>query len=226
MCTLIAAGVHDFRHPGRNNPFQIASKSELALLYNDQSVLENYHVSEAFRLMKDPDMDILADLSQASRLEARETIVTMVLATDMREHMKMSKALHKAISEKPDGKWFDIESRPDRLQILGMLLHVADLGNPVKPLPLYLRWTDMVIAEFYEQGDEEKALGLPVSPMCDRTAPDVAKSQLGFIDFVISPMHELWKNITPSHSDMYLECIARNRQHWADVQARANTASN
>ncbi len=38
---LIASVCHDLDHPGVNNKFLVATNSELALLYNDRSVLEN-----------------------------------------------------------------------------------------------------------------------------------------------------------------------------------------
>eukprot|EP00741_Cyanophora_paradoxa_P011567 tig00020562_g11175.t1 len=37
FAALVAAAVHDLGHTGRNNGFEIATQSELALLYNDQS---------------------------------------------------------------------------------------------------------------------------------------------------------------------------------------------
>ena len=52
FASLVASAIHDFKHPGTNNTFAIASKSELALIYNDKSVLENYHLSEAFRVFR------------------------------------------------------------------------------------------------------------------------------------------------------------------------------
>jgi len=36
--------------------------SEVALLYNDRAVLENFHVSAVFRLLRDDDYNILATL--------------------------------------------------------------------------------------------------------------------------------------------------------------------
>lgn len=42
---LIAATVHDLDHPGRGNAFLMNTRQRLALLYNDQSILENHHVS-------------------------------------------------------------------------------------------------------------------------------------------------------------------------------------
>ena len=35
----------------------------LAMIYNDRSVLENHHLSVAFRLLQNPDIDILMGLT-------------------------------------------------------------------------------------------------------------------------------------------------------------------
>ncbi|KAI6062523.1 Calcium/calmodulin-dependent 3',5'-cyclic nucleotide phosphodiesterase 1B [Aix galericulata] len=39
----------------------------------------------------------------------------------------------------------------------------------------------------FQQGDKEAELGLPFSPLCDRTSTLVAQSQIGFIDFIVEP---------------------------------------
>merc|ERR1712048_74339 len=52
---LVGAVIHDVGHPGYNNAFQSNSLSQKALTYNDNSVLENYHVSLAFRMIFDSD---------------------------------------------------------------------------------------------------------------------------------------------------------------------------
>jgi len=46
---LFAALIHDLEHTGRTNNFHVNTATDLALLYNDRSVLENHHVSAAFR---------------------------------------------------------------------------------------------------------------------------------------------------------------------------------
>lgn len=46
---LIAALCHDIRHPGLNNTYQVNAQTPLALLYNDQAVLEHHHCASTFR---------------------------------------------------------------------------------------------------------------------------------------------------------------------------------
>lgn len=44
---------------------------------------------------------------------------------------------------------------------------------------MHKKWTDRVMEEFFEQGDAEKDLGLPLSPLCDRNATVIPESQVG-----------------------------------------------
>ena len=60
---LFAAAVHDFEHTGTTNNFHVQTRSRLAMIYNDRSVLENHHLSVAFRLLQNPDIDILMGLA-------------------------------------------------------------------------------------------------------------------------------------------------------------------
>ena len=52
-----------FEHTGTTNNFHVQTRSRLAMIYNDRSVLENHHLSVAFRLLQNPDIDILMGLS-------------------------------------------------------------------------------------------------------------------------------------------------------------------
>jgi len=63
FAVILGAIIHDFQHPGRNNAFEVATQSPLAINYNDISVLENHHLASAFRLLKDPETDILSGMT-------------------------------------------------------------------------------------------------------------------------------------------------------------------
>lgn len=57
-------------------------------------------------------------------------------------------------------------------------VHCADLSNPTKPLELYKRWVDLLMEEFFQQGDREREQNLDISPMCDRHSATIEKSQV------------------------------------------------
>ena len=53
--------------------------SELALMYNDESVLENHHLAVAFKLLQNQDCDIFANLSKKQRQTFRKMVIDMVI---------------------------------------------------------------------------------------------------------------------------------------------------
>jgi cAMP-specific phosphodiesterase 4 len=63
-------------------------------------------------------------------------------------------------------------------QVLENLVHCADLSNPTKPLQLYRRWVELLMEEFFQQGDREREQNLDISPMCDRHSATIEKSQV------------------------------------------------
>jgi len=58
------------------------------------------------------------------------------------------------------------------------MLHLVDISHPGKPWQLHQRWSTMICEEFYCQGDEEKELNVPVSPLCDRNNNNLPTSQI------------------------------------------------
>ncbi|NWT08754.1 PDE1C phosphodiesterase, partial [Vireo altiloquus] len=201
---IFAAAIHDYEHTGTTNNFHIQTRSDSAILYNDRSVLENHHVSAAYRLLQDDEeMNILSNLSKDDWREFRALVIEMVLATDMSCHFQQIKAMKNALQQ-PEGI--------DKPKALSLLLHTADISHPAKAWDLHHRWTMSLLEEFFRQGDKEAELGLPFSPLCDRKSTMVAQSQIGFIDFIVEPTFTVLtdmteKIVTPlideaSHSDM------------------------
>lgn len=191
FATLLAALIHDYEHTGTTNNFHVMSGSETAMLYNDRAVLENHHVSAAFRVLKEDDCNVLANLSREEYRELRTLIIDMVLATDMSYHFQQLKNMRNLLTL--------AEPTVDKSKALALVLHCCDISHPAKKWNLHHRWTMLLLEEFFRQGDLERELGLPFSPLCDRNNTLVAESQIGFIEFIVDPSMGVC-------SDM-LECI-------------------
>lgn len=52
--------------------------SELALMYNDVSVLENHHLAVGFKLLQEDNCDIFQNLSKRQRQSLRKLVIDMV----------------------------------------------------------------------------------------------------------------------------------------------------
>jgi hypothetical protein len=48
---IIAALIHDYKHPGYSNNYLINTKDTLAIRYNDTSIIENFSLASAFELI-------------------------------------------------------------------------------------------------------------------------------------------------------------------------------
>ncbi|KAB7495468.1 Calcium/calmodulin-dependent 3',5'-cyclic nucleotide phosphodiesterase 1C, partial [Armadillidium nasatum] len=156
FATLFAALVHDLEHTGTTNNFHVMSGTDTALLYNDRAVLENHHISAAFRLLKGDETNILVNLSREEYREFRSLVIDMVLATDMSSHFQQIKAM-KTLLSLP-------EPTLDKSKALSLTLHCCDISHPSKEWRTHEKWTMNLLEEFFRQGDKEKELGLPYSP--------------------------------------------------------------
>ena len=72
---LVAAMIHDAGHDGLNNLYHQNAMTGRALLFNDQSVQENFHCMTIFTSMaNDPSINILATLDPAQAREVRRQV--------------------------------------------------------------------------------------------------------------------------------------------------------
>lgn len=74
---------------------------------------------------------------------------------------------------------------------LRVVLHAADISNPIRPFPVALAYAQRVQTEFKRQAEQERTMSLPVAPHMD--APDAAtwaKMEVQFIDYIASPLWE------------------------------------
>lgn len=67
----------------------------------------------------------------------------------------------------------------DRSKSFSFILHLADISHPGKKWEEHWVWSDRLCNEFFRQGDRERTLGFPLSPLCDRDNTNLPDSQLG-----------------------------------------------
>ncbi|XP_073174336.1 3',5'-cyclic-AMP phosphodiesterase 4A isoform X8 [Lepidochelys kempii] len=216
LAALFAAAIHDVDHPGVSNQFLINTNSELALMYNDESVLENHHLAVGFKLLQEENCDIFQSLGKRQRQTLRKMVIDMVLATDMSKHMTLLADLKTMVETKKvtSSGVLLLDNYTDRMQVLRNMVHCADLSNPTKPLELYRQWTDRIMEEFFRQGDKERERGMEISPMCDKHTASVEKSQVGFIDYIVHPLWETWADLVHPDAQEILDTLEDNRDWY------------
>ncbi|CAL8281336.1 unnamed protein product [Lota lota] len=219
LAALFASAIHDVDHPGVSNQFLINTNSELALMYNDSSVLENHHLAVGFKLLQEDNCDIFQNLSKKQRQSLRKMAIDMVLATDMSKHMNLLADLKTMVETKKVTSLgvLLLDNYSDRIQVLQNMVHCADLSNPTKPLELYRQWTDRIMVEFFTQGDRERAKGMEISPMCDKHNASIEKNQVGFIDYIVHPLWETWADLVHPDAQDILDTLEDNREWYQSM---------
>lgn len=106
----------------------------------------------------------------------------------------------------PENKWL----------IMNTILHSADVSNPAREWEVSKKWADVCLEEFFQQGDQEKALGIPVQFLNDRENLNRPNSQIGFIEFMIAPFFvaQIW--LWPTLFE-YGENLSNNIVTWEEM---------
>lgn len=149
------------------------------------------HAALAFRTLRRQDCDCLDGLSTAQLSTVRKGVISSILCTDMSKHFIKLGEFKKAA----DAFGCDVTKWDDRTLALEWLLHSADISSMGRPRATADQWTDRVLEEFFAQGDRERSLGRPISPLCDRNLVARADSQYGFLKFIVLPTFEASSSI-------------------------------
>ena len=222
---LVAAIGHDVGHPGVNNAYLVKAKNELAIQHNDRSPLENMHCAVIYSILGHDKTNIFAGLNDQQWRESRKLILTVVLGTDMAHHFEQIGKTNVFLETYGDdfnrfcsGEKDSVEclgEEKDRLFLMEICLHCADISNPYKPFKICARWAELVVEEFARQGDRERSEGLEISPMMDRATIQLCNMQMGFVEFVVAPLIIAFIKILPPIANIGTT-MADNYCAWAD----------
>lgn len=215
MAIFVAAYCHDMNHDGRTNEFHIRRRSATAMLYNDQSVLENMHAAACFETMRKPGHDIFERATPSEFRHLRKSIIRAILATDMHAHAAIVTQLH----EKLKREVFRAEDETHRELLVNAIVHAADVSGPALSEKLHFRWSSQLMQEFNLQYSEEVALGLspPTPYMRARPgSPEMAKLNLAFVDSLVFPLWHILDEFLDG-LDVCMANIQKNRVMWAGM---------
>jgi len=204
---VVSAICHDLGHPGLNNPFLVETHHELAVMYNDQSPLENMHCARLFELVSTPACGVFDSFERSQVREIRHVCIEAILHTDNHHHFTMVKEIQMLYEmncelfetsedmyninsmDFPSKEAVDFFRTADVKKALrNVFLHFCDVASSMKPWALCKCWAHLCLEEFFMQGDKEKELGLAIQPLNDRTKVNGPYSQVGFIEFFVAPL--------------------------------------
>jgi hypothetical protein len=131
----------------------------------------------------------------------------IILQSDLSNHIEMYTNLQIKIQT---GK-FPENSFEDSVTLMAFILHCSDLSKAARPLNTYLKWVEKMMEEFYQQGEIESRLNLPISPFMDRENTVKERVQVTYIDLLIRPCLKLINILSPkSHENIIKKDLLDN----------------
>jgi hypothetical protein len=195
--------------------------------------MENFHISQTFRLLAGDNTNFLGAFNTDDYRHISKRMIECVLATDMAYHDEHINHLEGRFESLiVDGILVEdlVSSNDEKLRYnqqkdaLSVCIHAADISNPAKPTRIYKAWVERVFIEFHKQGDMERACGLQISPLCDRTKTNIRRSQIFFIEKFVQPTYKLLIKFLP-HVEPYYKNVKKHLDIYRDEDEEIKRAS-
>lgn len=206
--------------------------------FQNTSVLENHHWRSAIGCLL--ESGVSDQLPANVRPELQRHISSLILATDITRQQEflvrfkvklknrkydtflkssvlspLNRFLTECSQHYLDENLLEMKRPDDRHFILQIALKCADISNPCRPWDISRKWSYKVCEEFFRQGDYERRLNLPVTPLCDRHTTSIPKIQTGFFKFVVTPLYEEWHRfLGDGLSVSLMDHLRTNQKKW------------
>ena len=212
---VTAAAVHDLEHQGLGNAFLVTSGHDFAIRHNDVSPNESHHLATAFELLR--HHNFLSEWPRASFRLFRETVLKLVMCTDMTAHHSVAAALAAHTDS----------ISCDTPLLMAVALKCADLTHIFLDPEAQTEWAHRLHQERRHEARAWKTIGLPPpTDLVADTAVDFATSQIVFLRSIVIPFAELVEAVLPKTASM-LHAARHNSGVWRDriYDARHNSRS-
>ncbi|KAJ2439555.1 3',5'-cyclic-nucleotide phosphodiesterase, partial [Coemansia sp. RSA 2424] len=238
VALVVASMCHDLGHPGLNNAFMVRAHTQLAEIYNDQSVLENFHAACFSMIMSYFFTDFVVPKSHNGSSqqqqqqqnghspspsfdyeEFRRIAVHAILATDMARHFEFigkCKAQYERFMSGSNLPLTVQQHEAERAQLAASILKCADISNIVRPFNISQRWTQRLNREVTLQGNIEESLGLSRSIVVD--SDNIPTSQIAFYESCGRPLFNAVADLVPELRFMP-EQLENNIRNWGFIKS-------
>jgi len=224
---LLAALGHDALHLGVNNQYLINTNHPLVEEFGLESLQEKRSIDFLLKLLKKNNLYTQSDTSSPMLNKqirrSLKLIKETILYTDFKRHKELMNRMNAKVPSIVKVIQVNKEQNTDismhlddetRSLIASFILHAADVSNPGKKWPVCERWANLVMAEFFGQGDLEKQKGMKPSMNCDRDSVLIPECQLGFGKYVVHDLYVSLAKIIPEGGNFLLKNLETNRDHW------------
>lgn len=211
LALIVACLCHDLDHRGTNNAFQEKTSSALAQLYGTKATLEHHHFNHAIMILNTESTNIFSNLSSEEYSNVINMLKHSILATDLSLHIQVREHWFAMVDE---GR-IDWDDRELRDIFRSILMTTCDIGAITKPWEVSRKVADLVMTEFFDQGDKERS-ELKIQPQAhmDREKQDQLPAlQLGWIDGICRPLYASLAKFDSSFEPMLRNTLA-NRAEW------------
>ena len=234
---VIAGAGHDVGHQGVTNAGHARLGTAWYRRYGQEGVVESIneraHADITLGLMRDGRYDFLVGgrggkegAGAGEKKKVLGYIERMILQTDITWHADVCDGFGCVCRKEPTA-W----TEEDRVQILGGLLHFADLSNPGRPWGLCKRWGELIYEEHRREvemlrgvrgGAEDDEDDDDDEDEADGSRGSLASSQIAFIRSTIQPFCQQVSLVSPAFASMIGPHLEESVAAW---QAEAGDES-
>jgi len=229
LAVAIAALGHNVSHFGRSNSFLVDTRHDLAVRYNDTSVLENFFAAKTFEIIRSSRVtNITCSMSKKDEKRFRNRVIQLILSTDSGQHFELFSEFKSRMSS--GSRMFQDSSVMESDRRIGSIaiMKAADLGHHAVLEEYHVIWMEKLAEEFALQGDDERSLGIPISPMCDREAQDVPNMALSLMSLMVMPMYDELYNLVKKHNPVaegkmgnICSALVNNHLYWESERRKS-----
>ena len=230
---LLAALGHDALHLGVNNQYLINTNHPLVEEFGLESLQEKRSIDYLLKILKQNNLYTQSDTSSPMLnnqiRRSLKLIKETILYTDFKRHKELMNRMNAKVPSIVKVIQVNKEQNTDismhlddetRSLIASFILHAADVSNPGKKWPVCERWANLVMAEFFGQGDLEKQKGMKPSMNCDRDSVLIPECQLGFGKYVAHDLYVSLSRIVPKGGNFLLTNLNANQAQWEAMRKK------